>query len=41
MNSPSVCSNRSARRTADLQVQIETIGDAIVHEEILRDGLPR
>ena len=23
----------------DLQVQIETIGDAIVHEEILRDGL--
>jgi ABC-type lipoprotein export system ATPase subunit len=25
----------------DLQVQIETIGDAIVHEEILRDGLTK
>ena len=26
---------------ADLQVQIESIGDAIVHEEILRDGLTK
>ena len=25
----------------DLQVQIESIGDAIVHEEIMRDGLPK
>jgi hypothetical protein len=26
---------------ADLQVQIDTIGDAIVHEDILRDGLQK